>query len=167
MGSIFDSMDKPGTSSRPGFLDAGDFDVTITGVRSKSSQDPTRPRGTVAIIVDMLVASSTNPAIPVGSPRAWVVTVEPNTDQGEKNLADVKCFLFACLGTDPQDKAAVTAREAELAAKGAKVSALFEQMTGEKNPLAGTRVHVSCKVIRTRSGGSFTQHTWTPARAEG
>lgn len=159
---IFDSLNKPGTSSRPGFLAAGTYDCTILGVRSQPSNDPQRPRGTHAVIVDLQVATSTNPSIRPGEPRSWIAMIEPN-DKGDRALADVKCFLFAALGCDPQDANQVQAFEQRIVSQGSTVAALFDQMTGAGNPLAGKAIRVQCVERPTRGGGRFTAHTWTPA----
>lgn len=160
----FDAMDKPGTDSRPGYLDAGSYLLTVTSVRSKSSENPKAARGTNVVIAEFVVAESTNPNIKIGDTRSWVSTITPDA-QGDRAAADVKCLLFAVLGTDPSNKDAVASLEATLAAKGTKVSALFAEMTGEANPLAGQRLRVDCTVKKTNRGGDFTVHRWKPAGA--
>ena len=162
----FDAMDRPGTDSRPGYLDKGSYLLSITSVRSKPSENPKAARGTNVVIAEFVVAESTNPNIRIGESRCWVSTITPDA-KGDRAAADVKCLLFAVLGHDPANRDAVAAFEGSLAAKGVKVSQLFAEMTGEANPLAGQRVRVDCSVKKTGAGGDFTIHSWKPANAAG
>ena len=160
----FDAMDKPGTDSRPGYLGPGKYLLTITSVRSKPSENPKAARGTNIVIAEFVVAESTNPEIRIGETRSWVSTITPDA-KGDRAAADVKCLLFAVLGVDPSNKQAVADFEGVLAGKGTKVSALFGEMTGEANPLAGQRLRVECTAKKTGTGGDFTVHNWKPAGA--
>lgn len=164
---IADQLDKPGTSSRPGFFAEGAYECTVTGVRSQVSTDPAKPRGTEVIVVECMVGTSTNPAITPGETRCWVVAIEPNTKKGDDAINDVKCFIAAVMGVDPCNAPAVAAWEQQIAAKGQKVSGIWAFMISAANPFAGRKVRLSCREKPTRTGGKFTIHNWTPAVAGG
>lgn len=87
----------------------------------------------------------------VGMKPSWVVNLKQDAA-----LGNIKGFLAACLGLDPNDTEAVNERITE---------DFCEEAVSEDNPLAGIEVNLEAVNIKTRENNDFTLHKWSPAEA--
>lgn len=100
-------------------------------------------------IVEADILESNNSDRPPGSFASWLVNMKHDAA-----LGNIKGFLAACNGIDAADQEKI---DEEIDDDVADYS------ISEDNPLAGTEVELICTNIKTKAGGDFTLHTWSPA----
>ena len=134
------------------YFNAGfNYDIEIVAVKmvlSRKNQD--------LYCVECKVLSSDDPERGPGSTPAWM----PNMTN-ESSMGNIKGFLAACNGVDPNDQAAVKAAFTD--ANGQDLSeAVAELSVSEDNPLAGTILKLRTENKLTKAGNPFTLHFWHP-----
>lgn len=87
----------------------------------------------------------------VGTTCSWVVSMKQDAAMG-----NIKGFIAAANGIDPNDKDKVDAEVTEEAA---------EFVVSAENPLKGVTMGLECVPIKTRAGNPFTLHKWQVAEA--
>lgn len=101
------------------------------------------------IIAECEILESDNPQRKVGSKPSWVVNLKQDAA-----LGNIKGFLAACLGIDPSDEEAVNEQVTE--------DFCEEAVDEDENPMGGVVVGLEAVDIKTRAGGDFTLHKWSP-----
>lgn len=104
-------------------------------------------------IVEFLIHESDSPDRGVGTKASWVVNFKQDAA-----LGNIKGFLAACNGIDPDNTEMVTAEITEEVSEYA--------VDEEENPLAGTKVRLVAVNKKLKDGVSdFTLHLWSPLEA--
>lgn len=88
-----------------------------------------------------------------GTQASWQCNAKHDSFKG-----NVKAYLAACNGVDPNDEAAVKALFKD--SKDAEDAAEFS--VSSDNPTAGTWLNLSCVKTETRKKTPFTVHKWSP-----
>ena len=112
-----------------------------------------RRNGEKAFLVEFTVISSNLPEVYVGGKYTWFQSLkEPGT-----SWPSCIAFLYACLGLDSnRDKA-------EIDAKVKPHQDHYLNTACAQNALAGAKVRLQTAVKKTKAGGDFTLHTFSPA----
>lgn len=100
-------------------------------------------------IVECKILESDNDERRVGTHASWVVNLKHDA-----SLGHIKSFVGAANGIHPENEKdklneSVTEEVCELA-------------VDDSNPLAGTRLALEATTIKTKAGGDFTLHRWSP-----
>lgn len=107
--------------------------------------------------VETEVKESNNPEVKPGEKRTYQCKVK-----SDSFLGNVKAFLGACNGADPNNETQM--REVFADNKAAEDAADFA-IDEKENPLAGTWLNLTCTNKKTKKSGykdDFTVHSWTP-----
>jgi hypothetical protein len=143
---LFDTIGSAVIGQGGNYLNSG-HQYTLEVVRCFSK---TTRKGAVLFIAELLVHESNDPKILPGSTASWA----PNF-QHEATVGNVLWFLGACYGIPVTDmerlKREITTQVAEYA-------------VSPSNPLAGRMVEVDVQHTKTRAGGDFSKHAWTPTQ---
>jgi hypothetical protein len=107
-------------------------------------------------IVECLINESDNPERRVGTKAAYCCN-----RKHDSFLGNVKAFLAACNGADPENEAQVAEVFMENGRDTTQDVADFA-IDEKENPLAGTKLGLTCVNKKTRTGGDFTLHFWQP-----
>jgi hypothetical protein len=100
-------------------------------------------------IVETKILESSNAKRPEGMRPSWVVNLKQDAA-----LGNIKGFVAAANGIDPADVEQVDANVDEEACEFA---------CSKENPLKGVVLNLECVTVKTREGGDFTLHKWSPA----
>lgn len=145
MGSgMFKGVGSASVSQTGVYFIPGNYVVTIKKVftmRSRKKDD--------LFIVEAVIDQSNVPERPHGSKASWVVNFK-----NDAALGNIKGFIAAVNGIDPSDEKAVNEQVDE---------DTCEYVVGDDNPLEGKQVNLTCVNIKTKAGGDFTLHQWSPA----
>jgi hypothetical protein len=143
--SIFDGIEHvvaEGTSNRQ-YFEPGNYIVTIDAVFIHER----RLGGGKLFIVETTINESDNPKIKAGETRNWVQSLTlPSA------LPCIKAFIGAAMGLCPS-------RQLQEINKHVN-NHVCEEAVGDKNPLRGRRLKVSCTNRITRQGKEFTHAQW-------
>ncbi len=136
------------------FDGAGEYETTILGVVLKD----TRKSGP-AVIVELQIDATSDPSrVPVGTKKGWIQPLAKR-DTAFPNLLG---FVAAALGFDASIAAHKQRIEAEIAPQS---EGLLERAVGPEQPFAGRKVHVSCRLHKTKAGEIRTISDFRPSRA--
>lgn len=103
-------------------------------------------------LVEMTILQSTNEARPAGMEVSWMC----NLTDHDAAFGNVKQFLGACFGVDPNDKEALDAQI---------TPTVISQSTAVSNPLGGTILPVECETRNNKTNeGKHTRHRWSIAQ---
>ena len=140
---IFASIDKvDARGQRNPYLIEGDYLLEVEKIQLKKARDRR-----VFYLVEAKILESNNAERPIGMTVSWMTDVDQ--DMGPINI---KRFLAACIGIDPNSEEANT----QVTSAAAKLSVSDEQ------PLTGEKVYVSVVATTTKSGKPFSEHRWQP-----
>ena len=103
-------------------------------------------------IVECRILESENEKRPAGTKASWVVSFKHDSA-----LGNIKGFVAAANGIDPNDDERVTAEVTEEA---------VEMAVSDDNPLQGLTMGLVCTMVSTKAGNPFTRHDWEPVTAE-
>jgi hypothetical protein len=103
-------------------------------------------KGDDLFIVETKILESDQAERRVGTTCSWVVNLKMDPAMG-----NIKGFIAAANGIDPNNKDKVDAEVTEEAA---------EFVVSEENPLKGIVMGLEAVPIKTRAGGDFTLHKW-------
>ena len=115
--------------------------VKVTTINSRKKDD--------LFIVEAKILESDNKDRKVGSSCSWVVNLKQDAA-----LGNIKGFVAAANGIDPTDEDTVNKEVTEEA---------VEYVCSDDNPLKDVELNLECTAIKTRAGGDFTLHKWSPA----
>ncbi len=102
-------------------------------------------------IVEALIHATSNSARPVGTKASWIVNFKQDAA-----LGNIKSFIAACNGIPAHDEDRIRKEVTD---------DVCEYAVSDDNPLAGTRLSLSCTEIKTRAGTPFTLHAWETSSA--
>jgi len=105
-------------------------------------------KGDDLFIVETKILESDNAERRVGGSCSWVVNLKH-----EPALGNIKGFIAAANGIDPTNKAEVDSQVNEEAVEAA---------CHADNPLEGIIIDLEATEIKTKAGGDFTLHKWSP-----
>lgn len=146
----FAGMNHATMSQKRPYLTEGNYRVRIDRMLFKA----TRGKGD-ALIAEVTVVESDNPAHPVGSQRSWYQSFADKDIGG----GAAREFTLAVLGYNPMgDPASFAAVDTETA---------LGQAVDVGNTFAGREVLVACMQIMTKRNTPFTKHAWSPVAAGG
>jgi hypothetical protein len=129
----------------------GDYTVEIADVKkikNRNKQD--------VFIVAATVLESTNPKIIPGCKPSQVIVMKQ--EYLETCLANVKAFLAAMLEIDDPKNFVPENNEN----KNVFWLRMLKQMSAEDQPARGTKIHLNCVQIKTKTGKDYTRHQWGP-----
>lgn len=106
-------------------------------------------KGDEFFIAECKILDSDNSERPVGSKASMVVNMDNVSAMG-----NIKAFLAAASGIDPKNSVRVNAEITE---------EIAEIAVAEGNPFAGTVLELDARIVKTREGGDFTKHFWSPS----
>ncbi len=149
------------------YLGEGLFEVEILStIRKMAWNKAFTVRDRELFIAEFKITDSNNPAHAVGSSASWSCK-EPSSDNGS---GDVKAFCIAAVGKDPRqvkdndDQAQTQATLLAFAAMGEAEA--FKRLDLPENFFVGRRLRLETKLVKTKAGGDFTKHIWSPVEAE-
>ncbi len=135
-------VDPSGASPRfPPDIDAI---IRVHDVRVNQGQWGTR------YIVEADVLQSNNPSCGEGSRHSWTVRIDG--DYGKMGLGEVKSFVAACKGLDPNDTARVNAEVTP--------AVVDSTLNTGGNTLRGSVVRTQTTGKTTKTGNDITKHIW-------
>jgi len=105
-------------------------------------------KGDDLFIVETKILQSDNAERRPGGSCSWVVNLKH-----EPSLGNIKGFIAAANGIDPNNKGEVDSQVNEEAVEAA---------CHADNPLEGIIIDLEATEIKTKAGGDFTVHKWTP-----
>ena len=138
--SVFSGIGEMTTDSKSAYITAGDYVAAIVAVRlvnSKKSNDD-------YFVVELTVTESRgSDAQPVGTEAAWVCKM--GGQYPESALRDINGFLRAATGADDRD-----------------IDAKFvdDVIADDGLKLVGLQVRINVHEKPTKSGGTFSKHTF-------
>jgi hypothetical protein len=125
------------------FLD-GLYQVEIQEVLVKTSR-----KKDLLYIVECKILKSTNAGRNPGMECSQVINLKHDAAMG-----NVKRFLAAAFGIDPENPEAITAAGVN--------EELAEYSYSKSQPVKGRMVDLEAVTVPTREGGKFTVHNWSP-----
>jgi hypothetical protein len=160
MASILDEIKTGdiGNNTRNGFFDPveANYKVRIEMCKNKPATDNSGP----AFIAELEVLESDNPNIEPGDYKDWYRGVDGKTGIQRKMAAkDLVTFLCAAAGFDP-DVAGDKERFFNAHGNGSKLLAA----AGDDNALDGALLNLRTYTKKTKAGGDFTVHCWSPCK---
>jgi hypothetical protein len=159
---LIESMGKAPMKRKGTYMEEGLFTVEIINTLRKQGWNKTfTARDKDLFIAEFRILESTNPAHPVGSTASWACK-DPVTG----NAGDVKAFMLAVAGVDPRtvkDTDAKAQKQAALLAYAAMGEAeALKALELEDGFVQGKRVKLETRKVKTKAGGDFTVHAWSP-----
>lgn len=148
--SIFSGMRNTQIFERGQPFLAGTYDAKVVKCITKETQN-----SGLCLIVEFDVLASSNPSRVVGSRASWIVPIDRKK---QITWPNIKAFLVAVLGKESSDKLWY---ENEF---NPQCESLMEASVSDKQPLTGQLVHLEAVAVKTKAGGDFTRHDWTPYR---
>lgn len=119
---------------------------------------PRKGGGGHALIATFTVTTSNNAEHPVGSERVWYQKIGVTPEERETAQKSLFRFLMALIGKDMVgDKAEVESTYLP------KAEALLNSMANNPAPLYGKSVRCEVEPIKTKTGGNFSLHRYSPA----
>lgn len=142
---IFSNIGKTQAARPKGqFFTAGQYDVSVVSARHVKSKVGTDE----FFVVDFDVVSSTNPALPPGTPTTWMSKLTGKYP--DMALADIKAFLMAATGSSEED---------------VDEDVINEAIAGDGTALADSKLKLIVEDVKTRAGLSFSKHNFFAAPA--
>jgi hypothetical protein len=164
---IFGNMEKASMSDKGSFFPGGLYTCALKSMEYRNGF-----KGQ-SFIAKFEVLESNNPDCAVGSTRSWIVKLDKQETK-EQAMGDIKALIFALLGKSAKDvgsadknplahKQAVALFKAHIDENyGPKFKAEF----GVDAPsLVGRPVSLEATSVKTKAGGDFTRHSWSPKKA--
>jgi len=116
------------------------------------------------------VLESNNPQHAVGSTRVWILKLDKSKDENKRTMADIKGLIFALLGTSAKEVGSPetnpNAHEQATALFVAAIDTTYAKNKGlDPRALIGCKAGLECLSIKTKGGGDYTRHVWTPVSA--
>ena len=121
---------------------AGTFLVEVDEVFDKESR-----KKKDLFIVSATILESNNDDRKPGTKASWVVNLEHDAA-----LGNIKDFVIEASGLSSDDVADMSDDDFE---------ETMDYVTGDDNPLQGTKMRLVCTNVKTRAGGDFTVHDWS------
>ena len=147
---LFDGIGNASMSAGGVYFLVGLYRVEIERVLTKRSR-----KGADLFIVETTILESNNSDRPEGISCSWIVN-----RSNDAALGNIKKFLAATQGLDPADPDNEDQINEEVTAD------VVEFAVSDENPLEGIVLDLEATNIKTRAGGDFTLHTWSPVEDE-
>lgn len=165
---LFKGMADAPMFGRGNYLGEGMFEIELKKLFVKTQTF----KGVALFICEFTILESSNPKHAPGSTGSWATKLAlPNA------FGDIKSLIFAAIGREPKDVPAEDRDAHEFATLlasavcgSASAAAKLKDMPydlpeGAESLLIGQRVHLETQMVKTKTGGDFTRHNFSPAKS--
>jgi len=151
--SILDEIETAPMGDMGGRYLPPDF---IGDVRVETVEEfKTRNKGEAFIVTFQVLSCTSKADVEIGGTYSWFQKINDSAPR------EIKNFLAACTGFDPYDPAGQAGFASRFSGKAGRE--LYSAAVSKDNTLETTNLHVETYGKKTRGGGDFTVHRWTPA----